>query len=304
NDFGETPLHLACRHRRTEIVKLLLENSCISINKVNSSKESPLHLACLHDDSSIANLILADERFNHSDIDSPDIYGDTPLMNACRKGNDFVVKCLIDKGCNPAYANKYSMETPIHVVCRMQRLDILQVLVQFCGSDLKFDHRNKFGETPLCIALDNYFTDAVDILVRKKLCNASLSLRSSVLFHQASQLTGDTALHLACERDDIDLVQLLVDYSPVDVDNSIGNTPFHIAAQNRTTTVMKYLIEKCSGSIDELINYNGDGVLHLACKVGSLHVVNLLLDHCCSVTLQNQFGNTPIHIACYENVWI
>ena len=302
NSFGETPLHLACRHKRTEIIKLLLENSCISINKVSNSKESPLHLACLHENSSIANLILTDERFDHSDIDVPDIYGDTPLMNACRSGNGFVVKCLIDKGCNPAYANKYSMETPIHVVCRMQRLDVLQVLVQNSGSDSKFDHRNKFGETPLCIALDNYCTAAVDLLVSKKLCNTSLSLRISVLFHQASQLRGDTALHLACERDDIELVQLLVDHGPVDIVNRIGNTPFHVAAQSNITTVMECLIKKYDGSIAELVNYDGDSLLHLACKESLFHVVNLLLDHGCSVTLKNNSGNTPIHIACYKEV--
>jgi ankyrin repeat protein len=302
NDFGETPLHLACRHKRTEIVNLLLESSCISINKVNNSKESPLHLACLHEESSIANLILNNKLFDHTDIDIPDIYGDTPLMNACRKGNGFIVKCLIDKGCNPAYANEYSMETPIHVACRMQRLDILQILVRNSGSDSKFDHRNKFGETPICVALDNYCTESavVDLLISKKLCNPSLSLRSSVLFHQASQPAGDTALHLACERDDIKLVQLLVDNRPLDVTvvNSIGNTPFHVAAQKRTTTVMECLIKKYSGSIGNFVNCNGDSILHLACKEGSFHVVNLLLDHCCSVTLKNNSGNTPIHIAC------
>ena len=302
NDLGETPLHLACRHKRTEIVKLLLENSCVSINKVNNSKESPLHLACLHEESSIANLIL-NKLFDHPDIDIPDIHGDTPLINACRKGNGIIVKYLIDKGCNPAYANEYSMETPIHVVCRMQRLDILQVLVQNSGSDSKFDHRNKFGETPLCIALDNNCMAAVDLLVSKKLCNTSLSLRSSVLLHQANQLPGDTAFHLACEQDDIELVQLLVDdHSPVNVVNHIGNTPFHVAAQNRTTTVMECLIKKYDGSIAELVNYNGDNLLHLACKESSFHVINLLLDHGCSVTLKNNSGNTPIHIACYKKV--
>ena len=114
---------------------------------------------------------------------------------------------------------------------------------------------------------------------------------------------GDTDLHiLVCEWDDIKLVQVLVDHSPVDVVNHIGNTPFHVAAQNRTTTVMECLIKKYGGSIAELVNYNGDSLLHLACKESSFHVVNLLLDHCCSVTLRNNSGNTPIHIACYKKV--
>ena len=302
NIFGETPLHLACRHKRTEIVKLLLKNSCVLINKVSEFKESPLHLACLHEESLIANLILSDTRFDHSDIDVPDIYGDTPLMNACRKGNGIVVKCLIDKGCNPAYANEYSMETPIHVACRMQRLDILQVLVQNTGSDTKFDHRNKFGETPICVALDNHFTVAVDLLVSKKLCDPSLSLRtcSSVPFHPAGQPTGNTALHLACERQDIELVQLLIDHSPVDVVNNFGNTPIHVACYVKEPNMVACLLKKCSGNLDCHMNDDNNTFLHVATQSGDLQTVKLLLKHC-SATCQNSNGNTPIHIACSIN---
>ena len=65
--------------------------------KVNNFKvESPLHLACLHEDSSIANLILTDERFDHSDIDIPDIYSDTPLMNACMPKQECLYSEMFD----------------------------------------------------------------------------------------------------------------------------------------------------------------------------------------------------------------
>ena len=76
-------------------------------------------------------------------------------MNACRKGNAFLVKCLIAILRVPI-SIQY-IETPVHIACRMQRLDILQILVQNCSNNSKVDSRNSFGETPLCIGL--YYND-------------------------------------------------------------------------------------------------------------------------------------------------
>ena len=73
NDLGETSLHLASRHKRTDIVKILLENGCTTSNTMSKFKESPLHLACLHDDSSVAILIL-DNLVEDSIIDISDSY--------------------------------------------------------------------------------------------------------------------------------------------------------------------------------------------------------------------------------------
>ena len=300
NDLGETPLHSACHNRRTDIVKILFENGCTTGNKINKYKESPLHLACLHDDSSVASLIL-DSKVEHSNIDIQDNYGDTPLMNACRKGNAFLVKRLIDEGCNPMYANEHSMETPVHVACRMQRLDILQILVQNCINNSKIDNRNNFGETPLAIAINNDCIDIVDFLVSKQLCDLSLSLHSSSPFLALGEPTGDTALHFACERNDLKLVQLLSNYSPLNVVNNVGNTPFHVAANNQTVSVMECLIAKYSDSLDRFVNSGGDSALHLACEKGSLQIVKILVDRC-NVTLKNLSGNTPIHVACSKKL--
>lgn len=58
---------------------------------------------------------------------------------------------------------------------------------------------------------------------------------------QATAENGDTALHLATRRRDIDMVRILVDYgSNVDVQNGEGQTALHICAAEGDEALLKY----------------------------------------------------------------
>ena len=306
NNFGETPLHIACRHERIEVVQLLLNTGqCNKFDIPNLSGETLLHLACLHSNIAIANLILDIAK---KPVDIQDNYGDTPLMNACYVGNVNLIERLVDMGYDPLCVNEVSKNTPFHIACTMQRLDILKKLVKNIST--KVDHRNIFGESPLCIALKGYCMDIVQFFVQKELCDVSLPLHTHTgssnednavkLFHyKVGNCTGDNALHFACETDDHKLLQLLLKYSSnsITVTNDFGDTPLHISARNGSVDVLKFLIANYNGPLDCLLNQEGNSVLHLACERGSLKSVQLLVESC-SVTLKNDSGNTPIHIAC------
>ena len=350
NKHNETPLHVACKHGRGEIVELLLKSgSYDAINSLSHHKETPLHLACLHANPLVVKLILDSNQV--SNLDAPDKFGDTPLMNACYSGNSSVVELLIDKGCNPFYVNSFTKETTVHIACKIQRPDILQLLSKNVHN-AEVDLRNHLGKTPLSIAMSMFCTDVVHVLVSQRLCDVTQSLFSedsnckdaslhvraanpsicdrSVEFamvdshcgdlsrvgnakgiratsckscrsnyHSISKLpAGFTALHLACVRNDHKLVQLLLKYCPVNVVDSVGNTPLHIAAKGGNFFLMKTLLDNLDSGVDEFVNDNGDSALHLACEArSSIVTVKLLLDTC-NVTLKNKSGNTPIHLAC------
>lgn len=58
---------------------------------------------------------------------------------------------------------------------------------------------------------------------------------------QASTLAGDTALHLAARRRDVDMARILVDYGAVvDATNGAGQTSLHIAAAEGDEPLVKY----------------------------------------------------------------
>lgn len=60
-------------------------------------------------------------------------------------------------------------------------------------------------------------------------------------YAQASTPVGDTALHLAARRRDVDMSRILIDYgAAVDAVNGAGQTALHIAAAEGDEPLVKY----------------------------------------------------------------
>lgn len=66
-------------------------------------------------------------------------------------------------------------------------------------------------------------------------------IKSVPFAFKATAANGDTALHLAARRRDVDMVRILVDYGTnVDTQNGEGQTPLHIAAAEGDEALLKY----------------------------------------------------------------
>ena len=87
--YGTTPLHLACRHSRTGVSKLLLDKGT-DVNVQNMAGSTPLHEAAM--------------------------IGDWPL-----------VRVLLARGANPNTTNRRKL-TPLDVANAHHRVDVVNVL--------------------------------------------------------------------------------------------------------------------------------------------------------------------------------
>ena len=78
---GETPLHKACLAGKLHIIKLLLQQDGIDINKRNNNGQTPLHLVSNVGNVEAAQLLLDPESDGNalSCVNSPDDQGLTPL---------------------------------------------------------------------------------------------------------------------------------------------------------------------------------------------------------------------------------
>ena len=133
-------------------------------------------------------------------IDAIDKYGDTALFNACRMGNIEVIQKVIsaEPECNRLFVNHITKESPAHIACRKNRLDILKLLLTE-GISMQLNH------LLLHIACENDSKEIVDFLIDNALSpNISISVTETVLspIHIAVSYTHlrahETLRYLVC----------------------------------------------------------------------------------------------------------
>ena len=318
NEDGETPLHLACKYGRLDICKLLLDDDrCNVTAQTSKSKETPLHIACCQTAPELVKHLLEKCTSNQ---DIPDLYGDTPLFNACRTGNiDIVQQLLAGKYCDSLYVNTRTLETPVHIACRMGRLDIVQVLLD--GHKGQVNQQNLFGETLLHLACKTDAIEIVNFLIQHNYCDPNIKsqLGESPLFiackrkqinivqcfnnstcnFKQTDANRNTLLHIACLRNTLDIVKLLVRHCSIDAANSDGDTPLHVACKLNHHDILKYLLEGQHRKLDHLKNKDGSTPLHCACSSSAFDIIKFLIQgQYCEPTEADLEGNTALHIAC------
>jgi hypothetical protein len=94
--------------------------------------ESPLHTACYLGNAPVVELLL---KHPGVALDGLNIDGYTPLMNAAAKGNEKIVKLLLDKGANPNVKNGRG-ETAADIARKREdgRSTVLQLLERASSS--------------------------------------------------------------------------------------------------------------------------------------------------------------------------
>ena len=306
NEKGETPLHVACVIGNAIVVKTLLKTGGCGPNVRTKTGDTLLHLAARNKDTGIIQLLLADPQ---CDPNVTNEKGETPLHVACVIGNAIVVETLLENGkCDPNVRTKTG-DTPLHLAARNKDTGIIQLLLAHPKCDPSVT--NNQGETPLHVALKLNNVN-ISILILERGCHETYANRDQMLTEVSSfqasslveQATGDSLLHLACERGSTTMVKLLVADPHCDpsVRNNAGDTPLHLATRIEDNRIIQLLLADphCDPSVR---NNAGDTPLHLATRIEDNRIIQLLLaDPQCDPNVTNNQGETPLHVASRRNV--
>ncbi|XP_047530472.1 serine/threonine-protein phosphatase 6 regulatory ankyrin repeat subunit B [Vanessa atalanta] len=201
-----------------------------------------------------------------------------------------IVKLLLSKrGVDPFATGGSRQQTAVHLVASRQTgtaTSILRALLAAAGKDIRLRTDGR-GKIPLLLAVE-----AGNQSMVRELLSAQTAEQL-----KASTPAGDTALHLAARRRDVDMSRILIDYgAAVDAVNGAGQTALHIAAAEGDEPLVKYFYGvRANAAIAD----NEDRTpMHLAAENGHAAIIELLADKFkASIFERTKDGSTLMHIA-------
>lgn len=260
--FGNTLMHFIAMYGYINSLKFFIERGA-DINIINCKNETPLHLAVKWKKLNIVNRLLQE-----SDIivDAQDLNGNTALHLAISSNEGEIAKCLVAQsscanirnknGCLPIHllaiyghidllglliehnpginVTGCGGKTLLHLAVQCNRLNIIKMLLQ--QSYIMVDAQDLSGNTALHLAVMFENIDVVRVLIKN---NANID---------AINGSGDTALHLVAMSDQKETMKFLVENGAnVDQKNSEGKRPVDIARKK-----YKQLLSRPSTSLQAI----------------------------------------------------
>lgn len=113
-----TPLFIASQEGHEKVVKLLLDNSNVDVNKATEDGATPLFIACCNGHEKVAKLLLEHPNI---EVDKARHNGCTPLHAACQNGHEKIVKLLLSKPAVEVDEATDGGYTPLIIACENGR---------------------------------------------------------------------------------------------------------------------------------------------------------------------------------------
>ncbi|EZA47517.1 hypothetical protein DMN91_002932 [Ooceraea biroi] len=230
---GDTPLHMAARTGKLNVVKYLCE--CFDmpgfvINVTNKDMKRPLHEAAQFAQDDVLKYLLEKGAL----VDALKRADWTPLMLACTKTGPSACRCiaaLLAANANAHLRNKDGW-TPLLIACRAGDDNAVNLLLKHlprCIND-----RSNNGRSALHIAAFHGHEVVIHSLVAsdRSLLNAQDS-------------SGSTPLHEAMKSENLNaakcIMHLGADFNLVD---NLGQTILHVAALVGNVEAVEYILEQ------------------------------------------------------------
>ena len=304
NIKGDTALHIVCRMRtgsELQFLEVLISTSGINSTIVNNEGivpfevvgndgNTPLHNTCAEGNAALVELLMK----KGVDIQKSNGQGDAPIHIACKCFQLNSLKTILgSKDCDPNQQNREG-NTALHIVCRMRtgsELQFLDVLTSTPGINLTivnnkgivpFEVVGNDGNTPLHNACAEGNAALVELLMKKG------------VDIQKSNGQGDAPIHIACKWFQLNSLKAILGSKDCDPNqkNAVGDTALHIVCRKRTGSELQFLevLTSTPGINPTIVNHEGIGpseivdrdgntLLHYACVEGNIRVAQLLLKY-------------------------
>jgi len=306
----QTPLHIAVRKLSVkkgnmDLVKYLLTKGA-NTNAKDAYENTPLLYADkIHIDyrRSIVELLVK----NNADVNAQNNRHQTPLSMAIQKEWVDIVDLLLEQGADvnlQAYASispDFSISSPLSLAILKGNMPIIQSLL---AKNPDINAKNAAGRTPLCEAIANNNKQVVEMLFQQP-----TKPDTNILFKDWDWISESliTPLCLAARIGDQEMVELLIAQGADIKQKGTGDgaLPLHSAIKYQNSIwskkrqhkeIITLLLQQ--GASVSLQDDLGNVPLHIAASLGDIETAALLFGKDpATIHMQNKQGNTPLHEA-------
>lgn len=288
NKNGETVLNLAYRHKKYEILDVLLENQ--NLQDIKFMGLTTLHRAAIQDE----NIRIIRKLVKHPgiDINSQNENGETTLYWACQNNKEYIVDALLEN--KDLQDIKCNGLTALQIAVHHEHIGIIRKLVEHPGVDIY--SQDEKGNTALHTALGIKQKETAQIILEHMLRHTNM-------------VSCNTVLHPAVKQGDDDIVKKIIELLKLQTKdnssfinrlNSQGFTALHLACTKNNVNIVQILLD--AGADITAVNKEKYSVLHYAAAFSNVKIIKMLLDHkvdgkSVSLSLEDPNKRTALHTA-------
>jgi len=311
NNKPSTPLLCAVKNGFKESVHLLLAHG--ANQGLEEIRKRPINLAAKKGYLEIVQMLYQE---NPDIITETDNSGRTPLMEAVLYGKNDVVLYLLALQASAIHDKDEHERTLVHLAVLSANNEVLDLLLKR-NPDVRL--RDRYGDTPLQLAVKNNLVDACRILINYQktkgyafediaFVRAVESEKIDILQMMLEQGYNPNAmetefgppLSLAVQKGYLDVVKLLVNNNAdVNIECNAGFRPIHMACRWNRKEILEYLIDKGADILAVQPNTR-DTVVHMAAKHSDTAILEIIFRHKESDKLVDQLNvdrETALHEA-------
>jgi ankyrin repeat protein len=280
DELGNTMLHYAALWRMDRHIPFIIGKG-VPTEAANATGETPLFWAVKYDGASTVKTLLAEK----ANLHARDSLGNSVLHASVRWNAKNAVITLLNAGID-ANVHSLDMTTPLHEAVRLGITDIAVILINR-GADLEV--RDSGGNTPFMETVKAGHIGTINLLAKM---GANSMTRNA---------NGDTPLHAAIAREDEDtIVALLAMGVSIHARNTQNQTPFQIALHNSPQMVSLLLTRDRVNSADDF----GNSPLHIALQERvPASTLRVIIQKGTRLSAVDSNGRIPLRLAADMSEW-
>lgn len=226
----------ACRSHQKGIAGFLLRNGADINAPIDEEGRTVLHM--LFWCPAVISMVEFLLDFEELNVNAQDHNGQTPLHFAAKLDTTIHKDCvhraksLLERDALPNISDNQGM-TPLHLAAKTGNTGMIWLL---WSHDAKMEARNEKLETPLHLAAASEHFSGLDcLLLHSKDVNATT-------------VDLNTPLHYAVRKNRLSIIKILCMFSKnpinLNVKNAFGRTALYMAARDRKTDIVRYLLDE------------------------------------------------------------